>query len=416
MSAYSSLVTGHSACQAYYRMGESSGTTLTDSKGTQNGTIAGSGVTYGVTGALNGDANTALTFDATSNPATVADTAGLPMDLGDVLSVEFWVKRSATQGANQQIVNKGTGAYQVRFNSDDSISLLKDGSGIVKSNVAITDSTTWHHVVCTKNGSAAKVYVDGADVSQAQNAATLGNSANVLRIGHATGAGADRFPGSLDELALYNGELSAAEVLEHYKVGKGLIGQATETDTVTSLSKSKAKAVAQATETDLSQAIAKSKAKATGQASETDEANALAKSKSKTLAQSSESDEAQPIAAGELHPVAQATETDLALPLTASKQVALGQVSETDVARSIAAPKFVAVGQAQETDSALAITQPAVEQPGGGFSGLGRVILPKRRQAIAVMTAHETDEAVPLGAFKTPSRIQIEDDELLLLA
>src|SRR5262245_36681803 len=142
MSAYSDEVSGHTNLVAYWRYNESSGTSATDSKGTNTGTLAGSGVTYSVTGALVNDTNKALTFSGSVNPMTAPDAAAL--DLGDgPFSLEFWIKRGRT-ATQEQIFTKGTNAYAVQIQSSETFGLYKFGVGsfIVTSNTNITDTTT----------------------------------------------------------------------------------------------------------------------------------------------------------------------------------------------------------------------------------------------------------------------------------
>jgi hypothetical protein len=70
-SAYSAAVLADSPL-AYYRLGEASGTTMTDSSGnSRNGTYAGS-PTLGAPGLVTGDSDTAVTFNGTSQQAQVA--------------------------------------------------------------------------------------------------------------------------------------------------------------------------------------------------------------------------------------------------------------------------------------------------------------------------------------------------------
>lgn len=234
MSSYSTLVSGHASVQVYYRLGEGSGTTLTDALGNVNGIYAGSGITYGVTGPLANDADTAVTFAGSSDAAAVGHDSRF--DLGDVVSVEFWVKRSATQGTDQNLISHLGGSYGVRFNTLNRITFYTPGNAtIIARSGNITDQN-WHHVVVTKNGSTSKVYLDGADVTVAGTNITLTDSGSGnLEIGF-QGAGTNRFTGSLDELALYSVALSATEVLQHYRTGKGTIAltdSATSTDAAT---------------------------------------------------------------------------------------------------------------------------------------------------------------------------------------
>jgi len=73
-SAYSDAVLADMPVR-YYRLGDSSGTTAVDSSGnSQDGTYTG-GVTLGASGAIQGDADTAATFDGTD------DYVSLPVGL-----------------------------------------------------------------------------------------------------------------------------------------------------------------------------------------------------------------------------------------------------------------------------------------------------------------------------------------------
>jgi large repetitive protein len=205
---------------AYWRFGEAAGTVLEDA-GVNNldGTLAASGVTYGVAAELRDDSDTALSFDGSSNPATVVHNALL--NLGDgPFTIEARVKRSASQGAAQTLVTKGSTTSLLQFGADDTLQLVKNGLGsyIARSSVAITDQL-WHYVAVTKNGGDSRIYVDGLDVTVAGTAQTLANTSTVLRIGHLSAAGLSRFPGTLDELALYAEPLDAPTIAEHYRLG-----------------------------------------------------------------------------------------------------------------------------------------------------------------------------------------------------
>src|ERR1019366_2736269 len=81
---YSTVVNGTSGLLDYWRLGEASGTTATDSKGTDPGTYLNS-PTLGAPGANISDSNTAVTFNGTTQYTTATRTIG-----GD-FSIEFWV-------------------------------------------------------------------------------------------------------------------------------------------------------------------------------------------------------------------------------------------------------------------------------------------------------------------------------------
>jgi hypothetical protein len=82
--------------------------------------------------------------------------------------------------------------------------------------------SAWSHVVVTWDGTAARLYVNGADT----NATNLGNgvynpsTTAAFSIG-ALADGNSPMTGSVDEVAFYPTALSAARILEHYQTGTG---------------------------------------------------------------------------------------------------------------------------------------------------------------------------------------------------
>ena len=89
---------------------------------------------------------------------------------------------------------------------------------IARSTNTITETTTWHHCVCTKNGASFAIYIDGVQGSFSVSPSTLIDVAEPLSI-----AGwYQPWAGFMDEVALYNTSLSAARVQAHY--ASGLVG------------------------------------------------------------------------------------------------------------------------------------------------------------------------------------------------
>lgn len=211
--SYESVVKEDSP-KGYWRVGEPSGTTAADSSGnSQTGTYKAT-PTLGVAGAINGDANTAVTLNGTTQWITVPDSATL--DLGDVFTYEAWIKRSAT-GGTDCIIDKNEGAGIFRFDGEDRLLLRRNSVlDLAKSTTKIAD-TNWHHVVATKNGATVRIYIDGVNVTGVVTNSTCVNTASALTIGaDESPVLEDFFRGSLDEVAVYGTALSEARVKAHY--------------------------------------------------------------------------------------------------------------------------------------------------------------------------------------------------------
>ena len=229
----------------YYRLGESSGTTATDERGVSDGTYVNS-PTLGATGALAGDNDTAVTFASASNHyVNIGTLGGLGSQLDQGVTVEFWIKTTATStqtvcqmnGANNGS-SSGAQLLSVTVNNfvqgDIQLSLQEFGGAqsirttYLPGSVQINDGS-YHHVVAqvdpdSKTGS---IHVDGEDggASTTADAGTIDDFYDYEEdgaIGAAVGAAGSVTPdldGTLDEFAIYIGKLAETNIVRHYERG-----------------------------------------------------------------------------------------------------------------------------------------------------------------------------------------------------
>ena len=216
---------------AYWRLGESVGPTAVDEIGPFNGTYIGS-PTLGVAGLLTGDADTAVDFDGSTQYVSVANPTNLATS-GAPFSVEAWVNFNtiapSTFPTIMKLKSNGVNAWTLFGASTspagyDDISFgAADTFGIYRFQVPPTFELNIHHIVVTYNGLGAttignyNAYVDGAP-SALSPGSGLAAITNVTELGHAT-APTSFFGGTLDEVAIYNAELSPGQVLTHYNAG-----------------------------------------------------------------------------------------------------------------------------------------------------------------------------------------------------
>lgn len=219
---YSSEVLADSPL-AYWRLGDTSGTTATDSSGnSKNGTYSG-GYTLNTTGLLTSDVDKAVAFDGSSGMVTVADATDLT-----AFTVECWIK---TSDSNAKLVaRRGTDT------SGDTTSIFKlqisggNIQGVVWKNGSTADSVTGtsvnnnaaHHVALTYDGTTIRLYLDGASVGTPASGIVSGALPTVdsalTMAGEATFA---NYAGVLDEVAYYSTALSGARIAAHYAAGTG---------------------------------------------------------------------------------------------------------------------------------------------------------------------------------------------------
>jgi hypothetical protein len=207
----------------YWRLGETSGTAFNDESPNNNDGTSVNSPTLNQAGAIS-DGNPAVRF-VTASLTSITVPDHLTLDLGDVFSLEAWVKMTATSsGTNRGVVSKGNNAYYMRIESDDRLRLTRGQVlDMCKSTVAITD-TNYHHCVATKNGAAIKLYIDAVDVTGAISNSTCVDNATALAIGsERVGAGNGQYSNdTIDEVAVYPTVLSQARVTAHFQAASGV--------------------------------------------------------------------------------------------------------------------------------------------------------------------------------------------------
>jgi hypothetical protein len=207
---------------AFWHLDESSGTTALDSSGNANhGTISGASRTTGRFGR-------SLRFDGNDDSVFIARSATLEPA---AVTVESWVRGSASPGAFKHIISQGayqcevasyglyTGAGGIAFyvsnGSDDQVAVSPQAPP------SIWDGA-WHHVAGTYDGTAVRLFVDGAEVGTGTAAAIpigygLPNPAGQL--GAFGGGCMLNWAGDLDEPRIWRRALSASELAASAAMG-----------------------------------------------------------------------------------------------------------------------------------------------------------------------------------------------------
>ena len=216
--SYSATVLSDSPL-SYWRLGETSGTVMADSAGTNPGTAKG-GVTLNQPSALASDPNPAIGV-VTNGYVEVKNAASLNF-AGD-FSIEAWAKPTVVNGVGGAIVHKGgpTGnsVWQYRLSltsSNQWRGTVYVGATAFTVTAPAAATTAWTYLVLTKSGSTLTLYVNGSAVASATATGTINTNAGVLAIGRTGASATDYFNGSIDEVAVYPAALTAARVTAHY--------------------------------------------------------------------------------------------------------------------------------------------------------------------------------------------------------
>lgn len=139
------------------------------------------------------------------------------------MTVSVWFKASGTVGTFNYIMSKSGAQYgtiHLRYTSANKFNIFLGFNSGYKDctfNTAQT-LTDWHHVAATYDGSHIKGYVDGSEDFSLAETGSLNYTANAdgdhLWIGR--GAYSDKAEGLIDDAALFNTALSAADIAKIY--------------------------------------------------------------------------------------------------------------------------------------------------------------------------------------------------------
>jgi hypothetical protein len=217
-SAYAAAVLADNPL-VYLRLGESAGTQASDKSGHGNDAAYLGSVTRSIPGAIAGDPDTAVRFDG-SDSALIRLVASFDFDGSKPFSLELWVRPEGTiDGDFNDLLGHGGFSSWALFMQ----------SNVLKFQRSTDNGATWEgpwyttqlstarfaHVVGTFDGSSMHLFVDGLDVNSAAAHLVLPTSTDPVEMGA-------HFPGSLDEVAIYDHVLAADRIKAHHQIGAAL--------------------------------------------------------------------------------------------------------------------------------------------------------------------------------------------------
>ncbi|WP_072479581.1 MGH1-like glycoside hydrolase domain-containing protein [Amycolatopsis australiensis] len=193
-----------------WSLDEGSGTIAHDTAGSHDATLTGAPAWVG------GVTGTALRFDGSSQ---YAQTSGPVVDTTGSFSVSAWVRLDRTGSWATAVSQDGdpSSGFYLQYSAADNRLAFSTSAGRALSDTA-PETGRWYHLTGVRDADAGTyvLYVDG--VAQARTwAQPAGDAApGPLAIGRAVSGGhhSDLWPGSVDDVRVWNRALTAAEVPE----------------------------------------------------------------------------------------------------------------------------------------------------------------------------------------------------------
>lgn len=218
----------------YWRLGESSGTNAADASGNGRSGTYGAGVTLGQTGALVGDANTAVSLTNTST--SVVTSTYSPFVAGSKRTFMGWAKRTATTDADTLFSDAASVVFLQLASGNENVVFQcpasnQNGLFQVTWSAAWPGTGQWVHwaLVYDANATVAELFIGG--VSQGQQTVVGGTFTGATTF--TVGGTSNPFNGQVDEVAVFESALTARQIATIYQAGTVAPAGTFDTDTDT---------------------------------------------------------------------------------------------------------------------------------------------------------------------------------------
>lgn len=205
--------------KTYWRLDETSGTTIVDSA--EYGSNSDSGTLVNGPTRIAGLFGSALQFDGVNDYVQIAHSSDI--NPTQAITVSVWARSTnATFNKRYSFVSKRN-AYLLGPGADGTTKItfqLYIGGGWRSVTYATgVDLTQWHHYVGTYDGSTIRLYVDGVQVASTPRTGAINADSGNLMLGRDDGY-SRYFKGALDDVRIYSAALSSGNIEELYQQGE----------------------------------------------------------------------------------------------------------------------------------------------------------------------------------------------------
>ena len=234
-STYRSLILGDAPI-AYWRMGIASGSIVPDESGHKNDLLLqGTGHVFAAPSAIKGDLDKSIGFDGKNSYAIATRPRDFDFPASAPFTIECWARRQAVADGGtadffQHLLGSATGSPRNRngfllyaMPSGPNVSFEYDApdGGQVGFMGGLPELSIYAHYAAVFDGKNASLYVDASLASSKPVQGAIASRLSELSVGREFSSGRYYFSGSIDEIAIYDKALSAAQVVRHHDVGIG---------------------------------------------------------------------------------------------------------------------------------------------------------------------------------------------------
>jgi hypothetical protein len=212
---------------AYWRLGTTSQNSAIDETPNGNVGVLVGNVTSGEPSTLVDDEDAAMRFDGTDDVVTIGDRLEFPGTVA--FSIEGWVKPAMHlnySGIVTKTDESGGGSIKTGYLLYDQGQYFgferSDGVATQSVRIGALALDVWAYVAVTFDGTRLTLYVDGVEQASSAIPVLIPATSNAFVIGARNGGQFLFYNGVIDEVAIYDHALDAAQIENHRRVALGL--------------------------------------------------------------------------------------------------------------------------------------------------------------------------------------------------
>lgn len=198
---------------AYWRLGEDDGTNAFDYWNGNHGAYFESFPNQ-MPGALIDDDDGATAFYGANSRMIVSNSVAFNFSGTKSFTMTTWARPDVLSGVQRLFSNRSASGYGMGFRNNNQVRFTAFGVKDLDASVPAFNLGQWYHIAVVRNGTLVQIYIDGQLINSGDVANINSSTAPLQLSGNPTGT--EWFTGQMDEAAVFDRPLTAAEVAALY--------------------------------------------------------------------------------------------------------------------------------------------------------------------------------------------------------